>query len=126
MAVAEHVDFPTFMEGGKEYEVPDRGLVIGGSDGHAAIWTRNGGWVDLLSLLSPADAGKLDELSWWSLTDVNNAGMILANVTIHGTNHAVLFTPQFGVSAVPEPESWALALMGIGALAALGRRQRGA
>jgi hypothetical protein len=120
-------------QGTEAVGINDFGLVIGGSGGKAALWSKSGGWQDLGSLLSPEDAAKLGTLSWWDMTDVNNLGMILANVSIDGVNHAILFEPEWrsaiAAAPVPEPGTWALSLVGLAGLGALtfrSRRRKGA
>jgi probable HAF family extracellular repeat protein len=95
--------------------VGDDGTVVGGADidaagdGHAFIWTEDGGMVDLNTLIDPA-AG-------WTIEDacaINQSGQIAGDgIDPSGYFHACLLTPI----SVPEPSALTLlAVLGVGAL----------
>jgi probable HAF family extracellular repeat protein len=101
------------------------GLVVGQSthagstndhDTHAFLY--DGSLHDLNDLLDAS--GKGWELSFAG--DINASGQIAATGWFNGVQHAVLLTPN--VAAVPEPETYALMLGGLGLLAAVARRRR--
>jgi probable HAF family extracellular repeat protein len=80
----------------------------------AAIWT-DGVAADLNSFLDASAAG-------WVLVEamgINDSGWIAGNaINGDGKQHAFLLTP------VPEPQSYALALLGVGVLGWVARRRR--
>jgi probable HAF family extracellular repeat protein len=102
------------------YDINDFGAVVGQAkvDGGYAgfMWTAAGGMVNLNTLLSGDYLG-------WSVTDarsINDSGVIAATATLNGISHAVTLQ----VSAVPEPESWAMLLAGLAGLTFVSRRKR--
>ncbi|QJU58718.1 PEPxxWA-CTERM sorting domain-containing protein [Sphingomonas sp. AP4-R1] len=80
----------------------------------AFLWEQ-GVYTNLNDLIAP-DSG-------WTLTgayDINNVGQIVGAGMIDGERRAFLLTP---LSDVPEPASWALMLLGFGAVGMAMRRQ---
>jgi len=87
------------------------------SDQHATLWNGTS-VIDLNSLL---DANAVS--AGWVLRDatgINDSGWITGNAvnTVTGDEHAFLLT------AVPEPESYAMMLVGLGIVGAVARRRR--
>lgn len=103
------------------YDINDAGLIVGSSGGIATLWS-NGSIYNLNSFLdeSTVNAG-------WELTEakgINNNGWIVGNAynASQGLSSAFLLAP---VSVpVPEPETFAMLLMGIGVLRLTVRRQK--
>lgn len=70
--------------------------------------------VDLNSLIDPLSG------TGWSLleaTDINDAGQIVGTGLYGGLTRAFLLTP------VPEPESWAMLLVGLGVIGGIRQRR---
>jgi len=100
-------------------DVNDLGVIVGQSSYNAAIWFGTQGAIDLNSLVD-----NLPERFY-----LNNALSIneLGQITGYGNNAAgqrvgFLLTE---VSAVPEPASWTLTLMGLAVVTCLGQRRIG-
>jgi probable HAF family extracellular repeat protein len=101
----------------------DRGWVVGRSTGACDVYTcdeafiyRDGRMLSLNALLSPGDAQQ------WRLVDaraINERGQIVGSGFLHGDYYsAFLLTP------VPEPQSWALLLAGLGVVGTAARRRQ--
>jgi probable HAF family extracellular repeat protein len=98
------------------------GQVVGYSDtlsmGRHAFLYSDGGMYDLNSFAGVVGSG-------WSLTqavDVNDAGQILGYGSFNGQeNKAFLLSP---VTAVPEPQGFAMLLLGLGLTALVRRRKK--
>ena len=87
-------------------------FTAGNGSQHAFITGANGsGMTDLNSLVTLGGGDYLTEAR-----GINDAGQIIANAT---NGHAYLIT-----AAVPEPESYAMMLAGLGLMAAVVRRKQ--
>ncbi len=89
------------------------------SGDHAFLWTAAGGMQDLNALIDPLDPLK----GVTTLADargINNLGQIVGLGIISGKSHAFLVTP------VPEPETYAMMVAGLGLLGFMLRRQSSA
>ena len=82
------------------------------SDTHAFLY--DGGLHDLNDLLDASGQG----WTLWSAYGINDKGQISGTGWINGVQHAFLLT------AVPEPQTYALMLLGLAMLAGLSRRRR--
>jgi MYXO-CTERM domain-containing protein len=98
--------------------INDAGLIVGISAGHAALWS-DGSVFDLNAFLGAADQAA----GWYlqSANDINDLGEIVG-VEVNSLTGA---TRAFELSPVPEPDSLALALAGLGLLGLVARRRRG-
>lgn len=116
------------------YSINNSGAVVGDANGRGFLYS-NGSYLDLLTIPQVRAAG------WTSMyaRDINDLGQIVGwgNVQQGGTfaNHAFLLSPSAlgggsgsggGVGSVPEPESTGLMMLGLGFLAWVTRRRRGA
>ena len=114
---------------GIAYDINNRGQVVGAQNGHAFIWEKGLGIIDLNTLL-PADSG-------WTLTQalaINDVGQIVGEGIFNDAQNAgislsavfpraaFLLTPSVLPSAVPEPGTLALFCAGFVGLGAMGWR----
>ncbi len=115
------------LAGGENYSVSlginDAGYVVGNSGAvngrHGFLWSSTGGMVDLNGLISNANG-----FTVWEGDAINNVGQIVGyGTTATGAFHAFLLTPDT-VGAVPEPATWAMMLVGFGAVGYGVRRGR--
>ncbi|TXT26291.1 MAG: hypothetical protein FD134_636 [Gallionellaceae bacterium] len=93
---------------------------IAGGALRATLWD-GGAAIDLNSFLDPATVG-----AGWVLQyayDINDSGWIVgaARNNLSGRTHAYLLSTP--TPAVPEPETWAMLLAGLGWLGVAGRRR---
>jgi probable HAF family extracellular repeat protein len=100
--------------------INDIGQVVGVAQtttgSRAFLWTATDGIQDLNALIDPLDPLKA-AIFLQSAQDINNAGQIVGAGFIDGKAHAVLLTP------VPEPETWALLIVGLGLIRLFVRRR---
>jgi probable HAF family extracellular repeat protein len=85
---------------------------------HGFLYDKDGGMVDLNTLIDPA--------SGWVITDasgINGSQQIAATACRGGVVGECYAVRLDLVSAVPEPDSWAMLLFGLGGLGALGLRR---
>lgn len=106
-----------FANGINESEVVVGGVWYASYDHRATMWTKSGsGWTQTyLNELLPSGS------SWSTLSeaiDVNEKGQIIGLGSYAGATHVFLLTP-----AIPEPESWAMLLAGLGLLGFVARRR---
>ncbi len=116
-------DGDDFAPESNAWGINDAGQVVGsatvsGRD-HAFLWTAAGGMQDLNALIDPLDPLKGVTTLVWA-RDINNVGQIVGFGIINGKNHAYLLTP------VPEPETYAMMVAGLGLLGFMLRRRRAA
>lgn len=89
--------------------------IVGNATYHAFLYS-DGSLVDLNNLL-PQGSG-------WELTaasDINDLGQVVGRATINGQSHAFLMTPT---APVPEPETYAMMLVGLGLIGFIARRRK--
>ena len=98
--------------------INDGGQMVGSSPLDAILWT-DGNVIDLNRFLDD----RLVNQGWnlTKATDINDNGWIVGTAVNNQTNvnHAFLLTP------VPEPETYAMLLAGLGVLGFMGRRRKG-
>lgn len=125
LPVATDPSNPTWPKLGQARAINDAGLVVGsayfaGYDVRADMWTETpSGWVQTdLNTVLPADS------PFWKLTDaydINNKGQILG---LGWTNGDPSFAHVFLLTPVPEPETYAMLLAGLGLLGGTARRRK--
>lgn len=92
---------------------PDYYYFNGYGTQHGFIWSAASGMIDLNNLVSLNNGAYISYV-----VDINNAGQILARSS---DNHTYLMS--LSTAAVPEPETYALMLLGLGVVAAASRRK---
>lgn len=113
------IDLTIGLDGGSiAYAINNRGQVVGNLGNSAGFMWQNGVLTDLNSLL---DAQVVRD--GWHVVDaraINNNGAIIGDAINYqtGKQSAFILTP------VPEPETWATLVLGLGALAWVARRRK--
>lgn len=114
----EWTDLPTLgTDDGEALAINDGGQITGTSGGHAVLWDQTTP-IDLNSFL---DASIISE--GWVLTaatGINEKGWIVGSAVNNQNNitHAFLLTP------VPEPETYAMLLAGLGLVCSIANRRK--